>query len=54
MDDGKIEEAIFGRTKAVMIVHLYGRCAYTEKVGDICRRYGLKLIEDNAQAQLQQ
>ena len=33
-----------------MIVHLYGRCAYTDRIGDICRRHGLKLIEDNAQA----
>ena len=33
-----------------MIVHLYGRCAYSDKIGDICRRHGLKLIEDNAQA----
>ena len=33
-----------------MIVHLYGRCAYTDRIGDICRRYHLRLIEDNAQA----
>ena len=33
-----------------MIVHLYGRCAYTDRIGEICARYGLKLIEDNAQA----
>jgi dTDP-4-amino-4,6-dideoxygalactose transaminase len=33
-----------------MIVHLYGRCAYTERIGDICRQHNLKLIEDNAQA----
>jgi dTDP-4-amino-4,6-dideoxygalactose transaminase len=33
-----------------MIVHLYGRCAYTDRIGDICRRHHLKLIEDNAQA----
>ena len=33
-----------------MIVHLYGRCAYTEKIGAICKKYDLKLIEDNAQA----
>ncbi len=46
----KIEEAITKRTRAVMIVHLYGRCAYTEKIGELCKTYGLKLIEDNAQA----
>ena len=50
IDDTLIEQAITHRTRAVMIVHLYGRCAYTERIGDICRQYGLKLIEDNAQA----
>lgn len=50
IDDSKIEQAITPETKAVMIVHLYGRMAYTERIGDICRRHGLKLIEDNAQA----
>ena len=34
----------------VLIVHLYGRCAYTDRIGDICRQHHLKLIEDNAQA----
>ena len=33
-----------------MIVHLYGRCAYTDKIGELCKKYNLKLIEDNAQA----
>lgn len=50
IDDSLIEKAVTPRTKGVMIVHLYGRCAYTERIGDICRRHGLKLIEDNAQA----
>ena len=50
IDDRLIEQAITPRTKAVMIVHLYGRCAYTGRIGDICRKHGLKLIEDNAQA----
>lgn len=50
IDDRLIEQAITGRTKAIMIVHLYGRCAYTEKIGELCRKYNLKLIEDNAQA----
>ena len=51
IDDGQIERHITQRTRSVMIVHLYGRCAYTERVGDICRRHGLLLVEDNAQAQ---
>lgn len=45
-----IEAAITKATKAIMIVHLYGRCAYSEDIGDICQRHNLKLIEDNAQA----
>jgi dTDP-4-amino-4,6-dideoxygalactose transaminase len=50
IDDRLIERAITPRTRAIMIVHLYGRCAYTERIGEICRSHGLKLIEDNAQA----
>lgn len=50
IDDLKIEEAITARTRAIMIVHLYGKCAYTENIGVICKKYNLKLIEDNAQA----
>ena len=50
IDDALIEQAITSRTRAIMIVHLYGRCAYTDRIGEICRKHGLKLIEDNAQA----
>ena len=50
IDDTLIKQAITERTKAIMIVHLYGRCAYTDRIGDICLRHNLKLIEDNAQA----
>lgn len=50
IDDSRIEAAITPRTKAIMIVHLYGQCAYTDKVGALCRKYNLKLVEDNAQA----
>ena len=50
IDDRLIEKAVTPRTKAVMIVHLYGCCAYTEKIGEICKKYNLKLLEDNAQA----
>lgn len=50
IDDTRIEEAITDKTRAVMIVHLYGQCAYTDKIGDICKKHNLKLIEDNAQA----
>lgn len=50
IDDSLIEERITERTKAICIVHLYGRLAYTDKIGELCAKYGLKLIEDNAQA----
>ena len=50
IDDSLIEERITDRTKAICIVHLYGRLAYTEKIGELCKKYNLKLVEDNAQA----
>lgn len=50
IDDEQIERHLSPRTRSVLIVHLYGRCAYTERVGELCRRNGLLLVEDNAQA----
>lgn len=50
LDENRIEEAITPRTKSILLVHLYGRCAYTEKIGGLCKKYDLKLVEDNAQA----
>lgn len=50
INDNCIEAAITAKTKGIMIVHLYGQCAYTEKIGELCKKYDLKLIEDNAQA----
>lgn len=50
IDDNLIEQAITERTKGIMLVHLYGRCAYTEKIGQFCQKHHLKLLEDNAQA----
>lgn len=50
IDDTLIEERITDKTKAICIVHLYGRLAYTEKIGELCKKYNLKLVEDNAQA----
>ena len=50
IDENKIEEVITQKTKAIMIVHLYGQCAYTDKIADLCHKNNLKLIEDNAQA----
>ena len=50
IDDEKIETAITPKTRAITIVHLYGRIAYTDKIGDLCKKYNLKLIEDCAQS----
>ena len=50
IDENLIEQHITSKTKAIMIVHLYGQCAYTDKIGALCEKYNLKLIEDNAQA----
>lgn len=50
IDIDKIEKAITSKTKGVMTVHLYGRLAYNEKLGEICEKYNLKLMEDCAQS----
>jgi dTDP-4-amino-4,6-dideoxygalactose transaminase len=51
IDPAKIGVAITPRTKAVMPVHLYGQPADMDLILDIARKHGLKVIEDNAQAQ---
>ena len=50
IDIDKIEAAITPKTKGVMIVHLYGRIAYNDILGEICKYHGLKLMEDCAQS----
>ena len=50
IDPARIEEKITPRTKAIMVVHLYGRVADMSPIREIARRYGLKVIEDSAQA----
>lgn len=50
IDDTRIESVITTKTKAILIVHLYGRMAYSENIGALCQKYGLKLIEDCAQS----
>ena len=50
IDTERIEAAITPKTKGVMTVHLYGRIAYDDKLGEICRKHGLKLMEDCAQS----
>jgi dTDP-4-amino-4,6-dideoxygalactose transaminase len=50
IDPEKIEELITPRTKAIMAVHLYGRCADIPQIEKIARKHSLKIIEDSAQA----
>jgi dTDP-4-amino-4,6-dideoxygalactose transaminase len=50
IDISLIEEKITPRTKAIMIVHLYGRVCWSEKLENIAKKHNLKIIEDNAQA----
>ena len=50
IDDELIEQRITSRTKAICVVHLYGRNAMTDKIAELCKKYNLKLVEDNAQA----
>ena len=50
IDPSMVEAAITGRTRAVMLVHLYGRIAYDEDIRKIADRHGLLIIEDCAQA----
>lgn len=50
IDISKIEEKISERTKAIMIVHLYGQVCWSEKLNELALKYNLKIIEDNAQA----
>ena len=45
-----IEEKITSRTKAIMVVHLYGQAVQMEKVWQLAKKYNLKIIEDSAQA----
>lgn len=45
-----IEAAITSKTKAIMVVHLYGQAVEMEKVWAVAQKYNLKVIEDSAQA----
>lgn len=50
IDIDRIESAITPRTKAIMVVHLYGRAVWSKKLEVIAKTHHLKIIEDNAQA----
>lgn len=45
-----IEEKITSKTKAIMVVHLYGQTVQMDKIQALAKKYGLKIIEDSAQA----
>ena len=45
-----IEEKITDKTKAILVVHLYGQAVQMEKIWDLAKKYNLKIIEDSAQA----
>jgi dTDP-4-amino-4,6-dideoxygalactose transaminase len=50
IDEDKVEAAISPKTKGIMIVHLYGRCAFTNGIEKLANKYQLRIVEDNAQA----
>jgi dTDP-4-amino-4,6-dideoxygalactose transaminase len=50
LDPARLEEAITPRTKAIMPVHLYGQTADMDAINEIASAYGIKVIEDAAQA----
>lgn len=50
LDISLVENHITERTKAILVVHLYGRACWSEELEKIAKKYNLKIIEDNAQA----
>jgi dTDP-4-amino-4,6-dideoxygalactose transaminase len=50
LDISLVEQAITHKTKAIMVVHLYGRTCWSEELETIAKKHNLKIIEDNAQA----
>jgi len=50
IDSSKIEQSITLKTKAIVVVHLYGQCCNMEKITSICKKHSLFLVEDCAQA----
>lgn len=50
LDISKLEALITPKTKAIMVVHLYGRVCWSEALESLAIKYNLKIIEDNAQS----
>ncbi len=50
IDPDKIEEKITDKTKAIIVVHLYGQATQMQKIWRLAQKYNLKIIEDSAQS----
>lgn len=50
IDADKIEEKITSKTKAILVVHLYGQASNMEPITELAAKYGLRLVEDCAQS----
>lgn len=50
IDVDKIEEKITSKTKAILVVHLYGMATKMNKILELCKKYNLRLVEDCAQS----
>ncbi|WP_304343531.1 DegT/DnrJ/EryC1/StrS aminotransferase family protein [Chryseobacterium koreense] len=50
LDIAELEKLITPKTKAIMLVHLYGKVCWSEELENLAKKYNLKIIEDNAQA----
>jgi dTDP-4-amino-4,6-dideoxygalactose transaminase len=50
LDLSHIEQNITEKTRAIIVVHLYGQACWSDDLSVIARKYDLKIIEDNAQA----
>jgi len=50
IDASKLEEKITDKTKAILVVHLYGQASNMEEICAVCKKHNLKLVEDCAQS----
>lgn len=50
LDASRLEEKITDRTKAILVVHLYGQASEMDKIMGLARKYGLRVVEDCAQS----
>ncbi len=50
IDGSKIETLISEKTKAILVVHLYGQASNMDPILNLCKKYNLRLVEDCAQA----